>query len=297
MKLLRIVGLWSALYGLLLCSCYADDEQAQLEGSSLRLEAGTDATLDSASHRSVEGGSLRMETGTDATSGAVSHWFEDAAVPDSGRDAVADMDADVEGRRSATSDAASPAFEVVPVPGQGEDSGVETDADTDDQGLCAEPSSDCVSKEEYEVLSAVIRQKRLGSSDVDKVVAIYDTVGCSDVSPDRFLLFEQDIRFTVRSFDHDLGCCVEDYIAAQQRGCYLSKDSFSISDRITLVGRDGPYYGTSYLSRVGFDKDGRRAMVAHDLMAAPLAGTGVMIYLEKVDGEWIVREELLTWIS
>jgi hypothetical protein len=55
--------------------------------------------------------------------------------------------------------------------------------------------------------------------------------------------------------------------------------------------------GYNSLSRVGFDKEKRRALVYFVNWCGSLCGTGSYLLLEKIDGNWTVQERVMIWIS
>ncbi|MDP2995166.1 MAG: hypothetical protein Q8N46_08620 [Anaerolineales bacterium] len=55
--------------------------------------------------------------------------------------------------------------------------------------------------------------------------------------------------------------------------------------------------GIITLSRVGFNKSLDQALVYVGTMSHWLAGAGYYILLKKVDGSWIVDQQVMTWIS
>ena len=55
--------------------------------------------------------------------------------------------------------------------------------------------------------------------------------------------------------------------------------------------------GITTLSRVGFNKSLDQALVYVGTISHWLAGAGYYILLKKVDGSWIVDQQVMTWIS
>ena len=55
--------------------------------------------------------------------------------------------------------------------------------------------------------------------------------------------------------------------------------------------------GITSLSRVGFNPDMTQALVYVGTQSHWLAGSGTLMLLEKVDGGWTVRQQVMTWIS
>lgn len=55
--------------------------------------------------------------------------------------------------------------------------------------------------------------------------------------------------------------------------------------------------GITSLSRVGFNPEMTQALVYVGTQSHWLAGSGTFLLLEKVDGSWTVRQQVMTWIS
>lgn len=55
--------------------------------------------------------------------------------------------------------------------------------------------------------------------------------------------------------------------------------------------------GYKVFSRVGFNNTLDQALVYVGQMAGPLMGSGVYNLLEKENGEWILKEQIMVWIS
>jgi hypothetical protein len=55
--------------------------------------------------------------------------------------------------------------------------------------------------------------------------------------------------------------------------------------------------GAITVSRVGFNRSGTQALVYWSVYWAPLAAYGSVILLEKEGGRWMVRQDLMIWIS
>ena len=55
--------------------------------------------------------------------------------------------------------------------------------------------------------------------------------------------------------------------------------------------------GYLIFSRVGFNQTLDQAVVYAGKVAGPLMGSGSYYLLEKQDGEWSIKQELMTWIS
>ena len=55
--------------------------------------------------------------------------------------------------------------------------------------------------------------------------------------------------------------------------------------------------GYAQFSRVGFNDSLDQAVVYFGSMAGPLMGSGFYYLMEKQDGQWVIKEQLMAWIS
>jgi len=55
--------------------------------------------------------------------------------------------------------------------------------------------------------------------------------------------------------------------------------------------------GITSVSRVGFNDRFDQALVYIGTLSHPLAGEGFIVLLEKVNGTWVVDQQVMTWIS
>lgn len=56
-------------------------------------------------------------------------------------------------------------------------------------------------------------------------------------------------------------------------------------------------YGYTMFSRVGFNNSLDQAIIYVGQMAAPLMGSGFYYLMEKKNGEWVIKEQIMAWIS
>ena len=56
-------------------------------------------------------------------------------------------------------------------------------------------------------------------------------------------------------------------------------------------------YGYTMFSRVGFNNSLDKAIIYVGQMAAPLMGSGFYYLMEKKNGEWVIKEQVMAWIS
>lgn len=55
--------------------------------------------------------------------------------------------------------------------------------------------------------------------------------------------------------------------------------------------------GYSVVSRVGFNRTLDQALIYVGHMAGPLMGSGSYYLMEKQNGQWLIKEEIMAWIS
>lgn len=56
-------------------------------------------------------------------------------------------------------------------------------------------------------------------------------------------------------------------------------------------------YGYLIFSRVGFNRTLDQAVIYVGNVAGPLMGSGDIFLMEKVNGEWVIKEQFMLWIS
>ena len=56
-------------------------------------------------------------------------------------------------------------------------------------------------------------------------------------------------------------------------------------------------YGYTLFSRVGFNNTLDQAVIYVGSMAAPLMGNGFYYLMEKENGDWVIKEQVMAWIS
>lgn len=64
-----------------------------------------------------------------------------------------------------------------------------------------------------------------------------------------------------------------------------------------LTGKYPGSYGYTVFSRVGFNNSLDQAVVYVGGMAGPLMGSGFYYLMEKKNGEWLIVEQVMVWIS
>lgn len=65
----------------------------------------------------------------------------------------------------------------------------------------------------------------------------------------------------------------------------------------TLAERYPGSYGYLIFSRVGFNRTLDQAVIYVGNVAGPLMGSGDIFLMEKVNGEWVIKEQFMIWIS
>jgi len=51
------------------------------------------------------------------------------------------------------------------------------------------------------------------------------------------------------------------------------------------------------ISKIGYNKNSTQAILTIGVIYAPLAGSGSLVFLEKENGIWKIKESIMTWIS
>ncbi len=81
----------------------------------------------------------------------------------------------------------------------------------------------------------------------------------------------------------------------------LSRDElstiFSQTDGWDAFYAKYSHSGYTQFSRVGFNKTLDQAVVYVGGMAGPLMGSGFYYLMEKKNGEWVIKEQVMAWIS
>jgi hypothetical protein len=77
----------------------------------------------------------------------------------------------------------------------------------------------------------------------------------------------------------------------------FSRDHFNSRDAVELRGLLSKSWGVITLSRVGFDLEGKHAVLYAQLTYCGLCGQGTYLYLSKESGTWHIVARAGTWIS
>lgn len=64
-----------------------------------------------------------------------------------------------------------------------------------------------------------------------------------------------------------------------------------------LTGKYPNSHGYSVFSRVGFNNSLDQAVIYVGNMAGPLMGAGFFYFMEKQNGEWVIKQQVMVWIS
>jgi hypothetical protein len=168
-----------------------------------------------------------------------------------------------------------------------------------------------ISSEEYLVYSAVIKSAFMHNNPKMIVIDDHTSLGMDDDHP------PVQPEFVQAKAPDQAEELLADLESKMTRPCPL-EDQFNVgvpvellsqaeSDQIFAKGTDKTwtaYYeqfpgaqGKMDLSRVGFSKDGIRAVVYAGNMQGGLAGGGYNFLLEKQNGNWVVQAQEMTWIS
>ncbi len=163
-------------------------------------------------------------------------------------------------------------------------------------------------EEEYRVYSAVIQARY--TRDDTKLVVIIDQTDLPAEDLDQRL--EGDLKETFK-LKSDL---IENF-KAQNQGPQALKNAFELSLPYQLVTKEEirklfqrqgggwqEFYekypdsqGHITLSRVGFNKQTTQALLYVGNQFGDLAGTGYYYLLSKQDGNWVIADEIMVWIS
>jgi hypothetical protein len=170
------------------------------------------------------------------------------------------------------------------------------------------PSAEQMDVEEQAVYAALLRNLYSASSYVIMVLTATGPVGVEDTAStldhivqnmhavdletaDSFRV-RNDAVYPVRP-DMDLG---SGYVLLSQGE--MSQIFSQNRDGWQLFYEQNPDApGITTLSRVGFNKSLDQALVYVGTISHWLAGAGYYILLKKVDGSWIVDQQVMTWIS
>ncbi|MBI5962427.1 MAG: hypothetical protein HY863_03035 [Chloroflexi bacterium] len=107
---------------------------------------------------------------------------------------------------------------------------------------------------------------------------------------------------------------LDNYLERNRRSSQLSSDMqlgvdyilLSTDDLSTIMRRTNgwnafyekySHSGYTQFSRVGFNNSLDQAMVYVGQMAGPLMGNGFYYLMEKKDGQWVIKEQVMVWIS
>lgn len=168
-------------------------------------------------------------------------------------------------------------------------------------------SSDIIPDSEYEVYSSVILNKY--PHPANKIV-IYQLTSNQTICYiyDCFQIFK---NYSLKNYS----MLVDDYKNKNAK-VYKLENKFSIPHTVILISRkelneifqnekgwdafyekypDSP--GTIQISRVGFNSNQTQAILYFGYQRGPLWGEGYRIFLTKDEGEWVVKEEVLMWVS
>ncbi|WP_298116002.1 hypothetical protein [Flavobacterium sp.] len=82
---------------------------------------------------------------------------------------------------------------------------------------------------------------------------------------------------------------------------YIFNDGYSENDwnqfHDTFSNSESIGYGYNQFSAVAYNADKTKALVETANVCGPLCGLGLLIYLEKENGIWIIKKSVQTWIS
>lgn len=169
-----------------------------------------------------------------------------------------------------------------------------------------------LSQEEYSVYDGIIKAQYLGER--VKLVVISDHTTTS-VSPGDSGVDPSNMAFIQKNLPEVEAATLQNFIQANQQQ-YLLGRQFNLGVKYVLISKEemksifeddkgwSVFYqrypdsqGTMTLSRVGFNDKGTQAVVYVGNQADWLAGTGNVYLLEKINGQWTVKNHTMVWIS
>ncbi len=177
--------------------------------------------------------------------------------------------------------------------------------------------SGLIPNDEYEVYSAILLQKNYSKS-VNKIVILQMTANKT---------FEDDTdawESSIKNFESYTGkrldvALVDDFKKKNTR-TYILENKFSIPQNVVLIskkelneiftkekglekGWDAFYQkylnssGIVEISRAGFNDNKTQAIIYFSNKHADLGGEGDLVFLAIEEGKWIVKEQVMLWIS
>jgi hypothetical protein len=168
-------------------------------------------------------------------------------------------------------------------------------------------SSDIIPDKEYEVYSSVILYKY--PHPANKIV-IYQLTSNQTICYN-YDCFQNFKNYSLKNYS----MLVDDYKNKNAK-VYKLENKFSIPHTVILIsskelnkifqnetGWDAFYEkypdspGTIQISRVGFNRNQTQAILYFGYQRGPLWGEGYRIFLTKDEGKWMVKEEVLMWVS
>lgn len=166
------------------------------------------------------------------------------------------------------------------------------------------PAAADIEKEEQAVYSFFV------SGSTGTVLILQESSsGISDQSP-------QEIKGYIKSNFKDVSDeTVKSYLSRNTQPGMLSPD-MQLGTEYTLLTADDLYkitsqpnwgdllseqypgaHGYTILSRVGFNNSLDQAVIYVGSVAGPLMGSGFYYLMEKKNGEWLIKEQVMSWIS
>jgi len=168
---------------------------------------------------------------------------------------------------------------------------------------------DVIGNDEYEIYSIVLLQTIVLPPN-PKLFVI------NQLTSDQIKLDNSRIAYFEERTTEKLDMTTIDDFNKKNAKTYKLENKFSIPQRVVLISmqelkkifRDGKgwerFYkkfpdasGTTEVSRVGFNKDRTQAILYIGRQSDWLAGAGYLVPLLKEGGKWVVKKEVLVWIS
>ncbi len=165
------------------------------------------------------------------------------------------------------------------------------------------PPAAQVEQEEQAVYAAYFKDK------AGPLVILQDTA--TDISPDSQ---QQTLEYIRSDLENLSGETLEDYLYRNRQPSQLSADMqigvdyvllsedelsaiFHQPDGWEIFNQKYPRSGYTVLSRVGFNRSLDQALIYAGHMGGPLSGAGYYYLMEKINGQWELKDQVMVWIS
>lgn len=161
----------------------------------------------------------------------------------------------------------------------------------------------------YDIYSLVIEEEYSS----DKIVIRQETMGSSEVG------FESQSEYLTETYPDFDSTLFETHRELNTNSQYFGQQFYSDSKEIILISTEELSYifnsqdveanweefyteypnsnGSILFSRIAYNDDQTQAIFEISHSYASMGGSGSLVYLKKQDGNWIIADILITWIS